>query len=365
MKHYQPERYSKIMSQKFKIDLFSDTNTNPSKEMRAFMCQAEVGNEVAGEDPMVNLLLERVCDLLGKERAIFLPSGTMCNGIAYRVFCKKPGDTIILDKTAHSLKKTAGLISGLAQAMPHIVEGERGVFSATQIEPILTQSRGHNISFPRVVSIEQTTNFGGGAIWPFQTLKDVCDLAHHNQAYTHLDGARLLNAVVETEISAAQYSNLFDSVWIDFSKGLGAPMGAVLAGSKEFIEEAWYYKFQQGGGMHQVGIMAAGCLYALDHNLTKLKALHFLAKKLASLLKSLPFIQINEEHVETNILCFDIHHSVLTAYDFEALLRENGIRVLALTQNTMRAIIHLDITEVFETIEFMGQNFVVENAASR
>jgi len=349
------------MAQLFKIDLFSDTNTNPSKEMRHAMCQAEVGNEVAGEDPTVNLLLESVCELLGKESAIFLPSGTMCNGISYRVLCQKPGDMIILDKSAHPLLKSAGLIAGLAQAVPYPVDGKRGIFLASQINHLFAQLGGYNLSYPRVVSIEQTTNFGGGAIWPFKIMEEVCELAHVHKAYTHLDGARLLNAVVETNIPAHQYAALYDAVWIDFSKSLGAPMGAVLAGSKGFIEEAWYYKFQQGRGMHQAGILAAGCLYALENNLKKLKEIHGNAKKLAGLLSSLPYISINLNQVETNILCFDINHPFLNAYDFEVLLKEKGIRMLALNSTTMRAITHLDITdvsikEVHQTMEEIGKN---------
>lgn len=349
------------MIKKFRIDLFSDTNTNPSSEMRTFMCQAEVGNEVSGEDPTVNYLLDRVCELLGKESAIFLPSGTMCNGIAYRVLCKRPGDLIILDKTAHALNKEAGIIPGLAHATAHAVEGKRGIFTASQIEPILTQAAGYNVCCPRVVSVEQTTNYGGGAIWPFPTLKDVCDMAHAHNVYTHLDGAHLLNAVIETNISAAEYARLFDSVWIDFSKSLGAPVGAVLAGSKEFIEEAWYYKFQQGGGLHQAGILAAGCIYALDNNITKLHKMHVLAKDLALLLSSLSYFIINPKHVETNIVCFTVNHPSLSAYHFEFLLKEKGIRILALDQENIRIMTHLDITkadieEVFYAFEQIGEN---------
>jgi threonine aldolase len=349
------------MIKKYRIDLFSDTNTNPSSAMRAFMCHAEVGNEVAGEDPTVNRLLDRVCELLGKEIAIFLPSGTMCNGIAYRVLCKRPGDLIILDKTAHALNKEAGIIPGLAHATAYAVEGERGIFTASHIEPILTQTAGYNVCCPRVVSVEQTTNFGGGAIWPFQTLKDVCDLAHNHQLSTHLDGARLFNAVAETGIAASEYCSLSDSVWVDFSKSLGAPMGAVLAGSKAFIDEAWYYKFQQGGGMHQVGMMAAGCIYALDNNMNKLKTLHVYTRKLSDLLSTLSFIKIDTENVETNILLFNIVHPFLNAYDFEFLLKEKGIRVFALNQTTLRAILHLDITEanmsdVFHTLKKIGKD---------
>lgn len=349
------------MNKHYRIDLFSDTNTEPSPSMRAFMCQAAVGNEVAGEDPTVNYLLERVCTLLGKESAVFLPSGTMCNGIAYRVLCQRPGDLIILDKTAHPLLKGAGLISGLVHASPYSIHGNRGIFSAQDIEPVFNQPRGFNTPFPRVVSIEQTTNFGGGAIWPFETLKEVCDLAHSYNAFTHLDGARLLNAVSETGITASQYASLFDSVWIDFSKSLGACMGAVLAGSKEFIEEAWYYKFQQGGAMHQVGIMAASCLYALEHNFEKIKQTHQHAKELAHKLSHLPFVHIDLAQVETNILLVTIVHSSLTAPSFEILLKKEGIRVLAINKNTLRLITHLDIThqdiqDVFKAIEQIGQS---------
>ena len=349
------------MKQVFKIDLFSDTNTNPSQEMRAFMCQAKVGNEVAAEDPTVNLLLEKVCDLLGKESAVFLPSGTMCNGIAYRVFCKKPGDMIILDKTSHPLLKSSGLIAGLAHAVAYEVNGERGIFSADQIESILSQERVFNVSCPRLISIEQATNFGGGAIWPLETLTQVCNLAHKYNVRMHMDGAHLLNAVVETNISASEYSQLFDSVWIDFSKSLGAPMGAVLAGSKEFIEEAWYYKFQQGGGMHQAGILAAGCLYALDNNIKELLRIHAHAKNLARQLNTLSFIKIDPKTVETNIVCLDVIHPTLNAYDFEARLKESSIRVLALNQKTIRVMTHLDITdsnikEVLESFVKIGKN---------
>lgn len=352
---------------KYKIDLFSDTNTNPSPEMRRLMCEAEVGNEIAGEDPTVNKLLDRVCDLLGKDAAVFLPSGTMCNGIAFRVHVKRPGDIIILDKTAHPVTKSSGLISGLAQAQPYLVDGERGIFTASQIEPVITGSCGYNISFPRVVSIEQTTNFGGGAIWPLETMEEVCSLAHSYGVSTHMDGAHLLNAVVETNIPASEYAKDFDSVWIDFSKTLGAPMGAVLAGSRSFIDEAWYYKFQQGGGMHQAGILAAGCLYGLDHNVQKIPQLHYLAKEFASLLSELSFVTINPEHVQTNIIIFENNHPTLTAFDFEQRLAEKSIRVLAMDEHKIRMMTHLDLSmsdvhDVFSAIQTIGEESIVRRA---
>ena len=351
---------------KFEIYLFSDTNTNPSLEMRQAMCAAEVGNEVAGEDPTVNKLIETVCDLLGKEAAIFLPSGTMCNGIAYRVLCQRPGDLIILDKTAHPFIKSS-LISGLAQAQPYCVEGKRGIFSAKQIESIISAPRRYNISCPRVVSIEQTTNFGGGAIWPLKTIEEVCSLAHHYGVYTHMDGAHLLNAVVETGISAAEYSSQFDSVWIDFSKSLGAPIGTVLAGSRAFIDEAWYYKFQQGGGLHQAGILAAGCLYGLQHHYQRLPEIHSYAKQLAKLLSDVPFLKIDPDEVQTNIIIVEVNHLQLSALHFEQALRERGIRVLALDETHIRMMTHLDISlsdirMVFTTICEVGEEKLITKA---
>ncbi len=329
---------------KFKIDLFSDTNTNPSLEMRKAMFEAEVGNEVAGEDPTVNKLLETVCELLQKEAAVFLPSGTMCNGIAYRVLCQRPGDLIILDHQAHPLSKCAGLISGLVQAQPYCIKGERGIFTVEQLKPIVSSSPSFNLSYPRVVSIEQTTNLGGGAIWPLKTLEEVCGLAHQYGVYTHMDGARLLNAVVETKILAAKYASLFDSVWIDFSKCLGAPMGAVLAGSKAFINEAWYYKFQQGGGMHQAGILAAGCLYGLKHHYQRLPEIHAYTKQLAKRLSELSFCKIDLDSVETNIIIFEMNNPKCSAFDLQGALEEQGIRVLALDHRKIRMIVHLDIS---------------------
>ncbi len=349
------------MLQKYKIDLFSDTNSELSSGMRAYMMEAEVGNEVAGEDPTVNRLLDRVCDLLGKEAAVFMPSGTMCNGVAFRVLCQRPGDTIILDKTAHPLHKASGLISGLVQSVPYLVDGKRGVFTTEQIQPIIEKPFGYNISQPRVVSIEQITNLGGGAIWPLNTIQDVCSFAHKNGLKTHMDGARLFGAVVETGIPAATYARSFDSVWIDFCKGLGAPMGAVLAGSKEFIEEAWYYKFQQGGGLHKAGILAAACLYGLDNNLPRLKEAHETTQELAKLLNNIPGIILDPQVVEANIILLKVEQSKSTAFFLEKELKKRSIRTLAVDTNTLRMIGHMSITKeniqtVYEAVSDILEN---------
>ena len=327
------------------IDYFSDTNTNPSQEMRQYMAQASVGNEVAGEDPTVNELVEQTRAILNKEAALFLPSGAMCNSIALRVLCKQAGDIVIATKDAHIAHLSAGMVSGLVHGNLHLLEGKSGMFAVEELQAILALPGGRNLPTYRVVSIEQTTNYGGGAIWPLDTLHTLCHMAHQHGLMTHMDGARLWHAVVETEITAAAYAQPFDAVWVDFSKGLGAPMGAVLAGNKYFIEEAWYYKFQQGGGMHQAGIIAAGCLYGLKHHMKRLKTIHAHTKKLAQGLARLPFIALDPVQVATNIIVFSCQHPVLDAYGVAQKLLDHSIRVLAFTPSQVRMILHLDISD--------------------
>ncbi len=338
------------------IDYFSDTNTNPSQEMRQFMAQAKVGNEVAGEDPTVNELVALTRDTLGKEAALFLPSGAMCNSIALRVLCKRAGDVIITDKSTHIAQLSAGMVHSLVNGALHLLEGERGIFSMAQLQEILEKPKGRNLPSYRVVAIEQTTNYGGGAIWDLDHLMQLCHLAHQHKLSTHMDGARLWHAVIATGISAARYAQKFDAVWVDFSKGLGAPMGAVLAGSQDFIEEAWYYKFQQGGGMHQAGIIAAGCLYGFNHNMKRLKAIHTLTRELAQGLAALPFIHLDPEQVTTNIIIFSLQYPFINAHTFAEKLLAHSIRVLAFGPSKIRMILHLDISsnDVQRTLEVFG-----------
>lgn len=327
------------------IDLFSDTNCEPTLAMREFMCHAKVGNEVAGEDPTVNLLIEKVCELLGKEAGIFLPSGTMCNGIAYRVWCKRPGDRIFFDQYAHASNMAAGLPGGLVNATPISINCNKGIFTGEQLLSAIGLKSGYNIAEPRIISIEQTTNLGGGAIWPLTQLNQIRQIANDYNIIIHMDGARLFNAVVATGIPAKEFCNYVDSVWVDFAKGLGAPMGAVLCGDKQFIEQAWYYKFQQGGGMHQVGILAAACLYALDNHLEKLVEDHKNAQLLGSCLSDHSMIEINTNDIESNIVIIKLTKSTLNAYQLAAQLLSRGIRLLAVDDKTLRAIIHMDISK--------------------
>lgn len=336
-----------------KIDFFSDSNTDPTPKMRKAMSEAKVGNEVAGEDPTVNELVSEVCKLLGKPAGIFLPSGTMCNVIAYKAYVEMPGDYIILDETSHPLVVQSGLIAAQANATYLPIKGKNGIFKAEQIEEHVTRPYLRNIPQTRLVSIEQTTNFGGGAIWPLKYIQDIAELCRTNRTYMHLDGARLFNACATTNITPKEYVDYFDSAFVDFSKGLGAPMGAVLVGSKEFIEKAWYYKFQIGGGMHQAGIIAAGCLYGLRHNINSLLQDHDKAKYLTNALDQITKIDINKDIYQTNIIYFSLKNTKLSIDKFIYILSSKyGIRMLKI-KDRIRAITHRDIS--YNQIDFTIQ----------
>ena len=323
------------------VDLFSDTQTKPSAEMRRFMCDAEVGDEQKGEDPTVNLLQEMVAELLGKETALYLPSGTMCNAIAFKVHTR-PGDEVLLDRTAHPIHSEAGGPGILAGAILTGLDGERGIFTAAQVEAAI-HLLDRYAPRTRLVSVENTTNLGGGAVWPLQAIAAVCETAHRHGLATHMDGARLLNAVVASGTAAAAYAAPFDSVWIDFTKGLGAPVGAALAGSRAFIEEAWRYKQAFGGAMRQAGIIAAGGIYALRHNVERLAEDHANARLLAEGLADLPGIVLDPARVETNIVIFDVAETGLDAYTWNATMLERGVRMGSVGPTLVRAVTHLDV----------------------
>lgn len=334
---------------KIDIDFFSDSNTDPSRGMREAMANAQVGNEVAGEDPTVNELVSEVCNLLGKPSGIFLPSGTMCNVIAYKTQVEVPGDYIVLDETSHPLVVQSGLIAAQANANSLPIKGEHGIFKLEQIEEYITRPHLRNVPRTRIVSIEQTTNFGGGAIWPINYIQDIAELCKANNVYMHLDGARLFNACTNTNITPKEYVKWFDSAFVDFSKGLGAPMGAVLVGSKEFIEKAWYYKFQIGGGMHQAGIIAAGCLYGLKNNIYLLQEDHDKATYLANALDKIAKIDIDKSLYETNIVYFGLKDTKLPLNNFIDTLLRHGIRMLKI-KDKIRAVTHRDIS--YDQIDF-------------
>jgi threonine aldolase len=324
------------------VDLYSDTVTRPTDEMRRFMCDAEVGDEQKGEDPTVNLLTEMVADLLGKEAAVFLPSGTMCNEISLRVHCR-PGDEMIAHRTAHPIHFEGGGPAALAGVNVRPLDGARGIYSADEADAAVRPTDSRHAPRSRLLWVEQTSNLGGGSVWPLATIQRVTDVARAHRLATHLDGARLLNAVVASGISAREYAAPFDSAWIDFTKGLGAPVGAALAGSRAFIDQAWRFKQQMGGAMRQAGIIAAGGVYALQNNVERLAEDHANARRLAEALVVLPGVVLDAASVETNIVLFDLTGELDAAAFVERLLAQS-VRMGAMGPRTVRAVTHLDVS---------------------
>ncbi|WP_257389237.1 threonine aldolase family protein [Tahibacter caeni] len=323
------------------VDFFSDTKTRPTPAMRAVMAAADVGDERAGEDPSVNRLVERCSALLGKPAALFLPSGTMCNEIALAVHCR-PGDEVICDRTSHLIGFEGGGPAALAGVMLNPLAGERGRFDAAQLAAALRPDRPY-APRQRLVEVEQTANLGGGTIWPLAQLQAVAAAARGHGLLTHMDGARLLNAVVATGVSAADYARDFDSVWIDFSKGLGAPGGAVLAGSAEFVREANRLKLRWGGAMRQSGIIAAACDYALDHHVAGLAQDHANAAALARGIAQIEGLAVDLASVETNLVYFAVVRPDFDAPRLCEALLERGVRMGEMGPRTVRAVTHLDV----------------------
>jgi threonine aldolase len=320
------------------INLYSDTQTRPSAGMRRAIAEAEVGDEQRGLDPTVNALQERVAELLGQEAALFLPSGTMCNQIALRLHTRPLGDETYLHRGSHPVIAEAGGAAALAGAQLCELDGAAGMFTAAALEAALRDPADRHQPLSRLVCVEQTTNMGGGRVWPLERIEEVLAVARADGLRTHLDGARLLNAVVASGVGAAEYAGGFDTAWIDFSKGLGAPVGACLAGSGETIEEAWRYKQMYGGAMRQAGIVAAGALYALDHNVDRLAEDHANARALAEGLATIAAIEIDPAEVETNIVIFEAPDPAA----LHAGLAERGIEISHFGDR-LRAVTHLDI----------------------
>lgn len=325
-----------------KIELRSDTQTKPTPAMREAMADAEVGDEQGFTDPTVRALVERVAELFGTEDAVFLPSGTMCNQISAAVHCG-PGDEFIAERSAHIVGVEAGGASVLARAAPHPIDGIRGIYSGEQAEAAI---RPHTRYAPRsaMICIEQTANLAGGTIWPLEQIREIVDVAKRHDLKLHMDGARVLNAAVEAGVSANDFAQGFDSVWLDLSKGLGCPVGAVLAGSRDFIEQAWRWKQRIGGSMRQAGIIAAAGLYALDHHVERLAEDHANARHLAELLAPLPGLQVEPEHVDTNVVLIDVSGTGGDGEAWSKALGEKGVSMAAIAPHMLRALTHLDVT---------------------
>ena len=320
------------------IELRSDTKTKPSEGMRAAMAAAKVGDEQSNEDPSVNALCERIAALLGKSRGIFVPSGTMCNLIAVMVHCRY-GDEILAADVSHLMSSESGG-AGLSGALIRALPSERGVFTGAQVTAALRPSK-INAPKSRLVHLEQTVNRGGGSIWSLDALTDVANAARAAGLAVHMDGARVMNAVVATNVSAAQYGELVDSLWLDLSKGLGCPVGAVLVGDDDFIAAARQWKFRLGGAMRQAGVIAAAGLYALDHNIERLRVDHDNARLLADRLKAIVGVTVLEP--QTNIVFFDVGASGIGAADLARELAKEGILIGPQDKTSLRAVTHLDV----------------------
>jgi threonine aldolase len=340
------------------VNLYSDTQTRPSPEMREAMARAEVGDEQRRADPTVLALEERVAALLGHEAAVFLPSGTMCNEIAIRVHIRPGGDEILLGRDTHPLRSEGGGPAALSGAVMTVVEGQAGMFAAEALDAAIRQHPPDDryAPRPRLVCVEQPTNMGGGRVWPLQQVREVIDVARAHGLRAHLDGARLLNAAVASGVPAADWARPFDSAWVDFTKGLGAPVGACLAGSAAFIDDAWRWKQMLGGAMRQAGIIAAAGLYALEHHVDRLADDHARARRLAEGLAALPGVEIDAGAVETNIVVF----AVPDAPAFCAALGRDDVVMLPLGARRVRAVTHLDVDDagIERALEAAGKALV-------
>lgn len=322
-----------------RINLYSDTQTRPTPAMRDAMMAADVGDEQFGDDPTVNALCDRMAALMGKEAAMFLPSGTMCNVVAILTHCR-PGEEVLAHETAHILSSEGGVHAALAGTQINPLQGPRGMFSADTLRAAIRPATRYAPP-QRLLEVEQTANIGGGAVWPQSELDAVVAVAREQGWSTHMDGARLMNAVVAAGVPAAEMVAGFDSVWLDFTKGLGAPLGAVLAGSEEFIGQAWRWKQRLGGSMRQAGICAAGCLHALDHHVDRLAEDHANARALARGLRQIPGMAVEEP--DTNLVFFDPSGAGLDSASLVATLRMQGIQI-SMLGGRIRACLHLDVT---------------------
>jgi threonine aldolase len=325
------------------IDLRSDTVTKPSAEMRKAMYDAEVGDDVYKEDPTVIALQEYAAELLSKEAALFVPSGVMGNQICLNVITN-PGDEVICEKDAHIFQYESGSPAALSGLQLSLVDGDnRGIYSAKQIEPLIRPTSAYYMARTKVVEIENTHNRAGGTVNSIKNISEIKELVKKYNLYYHLDGARIWNASVKTGIKVSEYAKYFDTVSCCLSKGLGAPIGSVIVGSKSFIEEAFRVRKAWGGGMRQVGIIAAAGLYALKNNVDRLVVDHNNASLLGKLLTEIKNIEIDLSLIEANIVMFKV--SGLSVDEFLISCREEGLLLGTGKVGVIRAVTHLDISD--------------------
>ena len=330
------------------IDLRSDTVTHPSEEMRAVMASAPVGDDVFGDDPTVIRLEERVADLLGKEAAVYVPSGTMANQIALRVHTRS-GDRVVMDANSHIRVHESGAPASLAGVTIVPVDGIHGIFTADQV---VEAAPGPSPDFPpglfdptTLVTMENTHNEAGGTVWSLDSMRSVTAVARDLGLAVHLDGARLWNATAASGISLDRYADTADTVNVCFSKGLGAPVGSALAGPRDLIDRGRWFKKMYGGGFRQAGVIAAGALYALERNRDRLVDDHTNARRFAEAANDLDCITVDLGSVQTNMVFFDVDDASV----FAGRLRSAGVDTLALGPTRIRAVFHLDVSDADTT----------------
>ena len=325
-----------------RINLRSDTATQPTPAMRRAIAEAAVGDEQKREDPTVQRLVERVRELLGVEDAVFLPSATMANQIALAVHAEG-GDAVLGHRLSHVFNFEAGGPAYLSRVMCRPLDGERGMFTPEAVEAEIRPDDYH-LSRPRVLIVENTTNMGGGAVWPIDQVRGVTEAARRHGMACHMDGSRLMNAVTASGVSADRYASHFDSVTLCFSKGLGAPVGAMLAGGGDFIARAWRFKHLFGGAMRQSGIIAAGALFALENHVERLAGDHAHARRLAEAIADLPGIRLDADQVETNIIIFGVDPHCMSAADLSRRMAEVGVDFYPVGPRSCRLVTHLDLS---------------------
>jgi threonine aldolase len=325
------------------INLISDTVTTPTKGMLAAMMSAKVGDDVFKEDATVNALEEKTAALFGMEAALFFPSGTMANQTAIKVHTQ-PGEQLICDHYAHIFNYEGGGVSFNSGVSCKLIAGHRGMITAKQVKAAINPPDFYHSPLTTLVCLENTTNKGGGAIWDINEMKAIKEVCTSNGLKFHLDGARIWNALAVTGEDPKLYGNLFDSISVCLSKGLGCPVGSVLLGSKDFIAKALRVRKVFGGGMRQAGFLAAAGIYALDHHRERLKEDHKKAKEIEAILSKKDFIS-SVSPVDTNIIIFELKESVLDAQAFMDKMNENNIRLISMGSGKLRLVTHLNYTD--------------------
>ena len=325
------------------IDLRSDTITQPTPAMRQAIYEARVGDDVFGEDPTVNLLQQTIMEITGKPAALFVASGTMGNQVCIKSQTE-PGNEVIIERNSHIFNYECGSPAFLSGVQLLSLEGIKGHFTVGQVKEVVRPLDDHHPK-TRLIALENTHNRSGGTIFPIEEMRRIREFSLSEGINLHLDGARLWNAAIKTGISVREYCSLFDSVSLCFSKGLGAPAGSIIVGSKEFIEKARYNRKAFGGGMRQIGILAAAALYALENNLDRLKEDHDRARKLGESLAEVASVDIDLSSLQTNMVLFDVKKSGMGGREVVAKLAEKNIKMLAVGETKIRAVTHLQISD--------------------